>query len=392
MTSGGVVGARRVYYIDWLRVGAVLLLFPFHAGRVFNSGELFYAKSAIESPAIAHLIALTEFWHMPLLFFLAGASTYFALRHRTVGRYALERTTRLLVPLLFGVLVIVPPQGWYGARTNDGYAGSFVHYFTSGRAMDGNNLFGRGDYYGGLTPAHLWFIMFLWMLSLLAIPLLAWGRSPRGSAALARAARALAHPAWWLLVVLLALLGDALPEIGVSNPLFYFVFFITGYITMHDDAFAASTERHRLIALIAGFVICVLAILLRNVGNSMPDPSFGLAAWAYAELAGGWLVLVGLLGMGRHHLDRPSPALSYLAEASYPVYILHQTVIVVLGFYLVQVLPQAWIAWPLLIVASAAVTFALYEVVRRVPPLRFLFGMRLRNSGPNKTATRTGAA
>lgn len=384
------MGAKRVYYIDWLRVGAVLLLFPFHAGRVFNAGELFYAKSEIQSSALSYLIALTEFWHMPLLFFLAGASTYFALKHRSVGRYALERTTRLLVPLFFGVLVIVPPQGWYGARTNDGYTGSFIEYFTSGRAFDGSNLFGRGDYYGGLTPAHLWFIMFLWMLALLAIPLLARGRTDRGRAGYAHVARILAHPAAWLVVVFLALLGDALPEIGVSNPLYYFVFFVVGYISMHDDAFAASAERHRVAALISGLTMCVLAIVLRDVGNSLADPSPARAAWAYAELAGGWLTLVGLLGMGRRHLDRASTTLSYHAEASYPVYILHQTVIVVSGFYLVRLLPQPWISWPILILISVAVTFALYEGVRRVGPLRFLFGMK--SSGDGRTKAARGAA
>ena len=84
---------------------------------------------------------------------------------------------------------------------------------------------------------------------------------------------------------------------------------------------------------------------------------------------------LGMLGM-EHYLDRTSPTLAYLAEASYPVYILHQTVIVVLGFYLVQVVAQPWLGWPLLMTLAAAVTFALYELVRRVPPLRFLFGMK----------------
>jgi len=89
-----------------------------------------------------------------------------------------------------------------------------------------------------------------------------------------------------------------------------------------------------------------------------------------------WLMLVGLLGFGRRYLDRTSPALAYLAEGSYPVYILHQTVIVILAFYIVGwAIPEA-LQWILLLAVSVAGTFALYEGVRRWSVTRFLFGMR----------------
>lgn len=370
------MSGRRVHYIDWLRVLAVLLLFPFHSGRVFDVADPFYAKSEVLSVPITYLLAFIDRFHMPLLFMLAGMSTYFALRRRTVRQYAAERSARLLVPLAFGFLVIVPPQTWYGARTNAGYTGSFLDYVTSSALWSFENMVGRGDYYGGLTPAHLWFIMFLWVLSMLAIPLLAWGRAEHGDAALARWARRLARPGWWAVVVFLALLGDALPELGVSNPLYYFVYFVTGYVVMHDAAFAESAERWRAPALLAGLAISLVTVFAWRFSDSLPDPSAQLAAWAYLELAGGWLMLVGIIGYGRRLLDRGSPALAYLGEASYPVYILHQTVIVMIGFYLVKLLPQPALAWPLLVVFSAAATYALYEGARRVRALRFFLGMR----------------
>ena len=123
-------------------------------------------------------------------------------------------------------------------------------------------------------------------------------------------------------------------------------------------------------------------IAFNAFGEALPDPSPERAAWTFLELAGGWLIIVGLFGWGKKLLDRTSPALTYLAESSYPVYVLHQTVIVAIGFYLVQVAPWPALSWPLLIVLSAAVSFALYEGVRRVGWLRFLFGMKpLRASG-----------
>jgi glucan biosynthesis protein C len=96
------------------------------------------------------------------------------------------------------------------------------------------------------------------------------------------------------------------------------------------------------------------------------------------------VLMVGLLGYGRHYLDRSSPALAYLAEGSYPVYVLHQTVIVVLAFYLVGWAVWEPLQWAALLALSVLGTFALYEVVRRWSVTRFLFGMRSMRRRPHE--------
>ena len=116
---------RRLHYIDWLRVLAVLLLFPFHTSRVFNFGEAFYVKSPYLSMAINYSLGFVDRWQMPLLFLLAGCSAYFSLAKRSPGTFARERWVRLGVPLLFGILVIMPPQTYVGARFNSGYTETF---------------------------------------------------------------------------------------------------------------------------------------------------------------------------------------------------------------------------------------------------------------------------
>ena len=366
--------SRRLYYVDWLRVLAVLLLFPFHTSRVFNFGEDFYIKGTHLSVALGYILGFISMWHMQLLFVLAGASAYFSLRRRTGTQFARERLLRLLVPLTFGIFVLIPPQTWVGAQFNSGYTRSFVEYITSGAFLQ-MNIQDGGDYYGGFGIGHLWFILFLFLISLIVLPLFLWGKG-RGESAMQRIARALSRPAWWLLVAFVIVIAEGMPDIAGKNLIYYLVFFVLGYVVMSDESFMVSAEKHALWVLPIGLVLCGAWSSTGVFRDTLPDPSFQLAAVNLAGFLGTWMAVVGFLGVGKRVLDRPSPALSYLAESSYPVYILHQSVIVVAAFYLVQMraaLPVEWLA-----VFSVAVlgSFALYEVVRRVPALRFLFGMR----------------
>jgi len=152
----------RVHYVDWLRILAVLLLFPFHTLRVFNGGEAFYVKASVVSEPVNEVLGFISVWRMPLLLFLAGSSTYLALGRRSGGTYAWERIKRLVIPLVFGVLILIPPQTWCRARFNSSYDGSYRHYVSSGDFFRWN-INDAGDYFGGVGVGQLWFIMFLFV-------------------------------------------------------------------------------------------------------------------------------------------------------------------------------------------------------------------------------------
>jgi peptidoglycan/LPS O-acetylase OafA/YrhL len=367
--------SRRLHYIDWLRVLAILLLFPFHTWRVFNAGDPFYVKSQSLSEAINAVIWFIDFWHMPLLFLLAGASTYFALTRRTGRQYLGERVTRLLVPLFFGWLVLIPPQTWYGARFNSGYTKSFLTYLTSGDFLVWN-VQGGGDYYGGFGLGHLWFIMYLFFIALFALPLL-WWWSKRGTRGASRFSRFLAKPYSWLAVGVLLMLAEAAPSPIDDKSFFYFMtLFILGYAAVAEEEFIDTAVRWRWPALGAGVAILITRMTFWRTFDAQPDPSVLRALFTSTVLLGVWLMIVGLLGLGRRLLDKPSRQLTYLAQGSYALYLLHQTVIVVLAFYLIR-LPGPWVLqWAALLGASVLVTFALYEVINQLNPLRFLFGMK----------------
>ncbi len=344
---------------------------------MFNADEPFYVKASTLSEVANGVIGFIWVWHMPLLFFLAGCSTYFALRKRSGGQYAWERIKRLLVPLVFGILILVPPQTWYGGRFNSGYTGSYWHYLVSGDFLRWN-IQDDGDYFGGFGTGQLWFIMFLLFISLVALPLVLWGARGRGVRRMQAFSRRLSRPVWWLLPIVILLVGDAAPEIPGGPFVFYLFVFLLGFVAVCDPKFMESAERYRLPTLVAGVALTLFWVLTSDFRGSLADPSFGRAGLDFLGMAATWLVIMGLLGLGKRYLDRTSRTQRYLAESSYPVYILHQTVIVIIGFYVIRMATPGAVQWVVLLVAAVAGTFALYEIVRRVGVLRFLFGMRPR--------------
>jgi glucan biosynthesis protein C len=366
---------RRLVWIDWLRVIAVLLIFAFHSGRVFNVGEQFYAKSAQTSVFLTwFVVGFFSFWQMPLLFLLAGMSSYFALGKRTGRQYLKERALRLLVPFFFGTLVIVTPQMWYGARTNAGYTGSLTQFYVDYFTLKWGLI---SDYQGGPSYGHLWFILYLFIVSLVALPLFLWIRRGPGESVGVRVARALAKPWWWLVAAFVLLLSTALPETGGHNLFMYLVWFVLGFLLVAGDGPLEAARRWKWVLLVTALPLAWLVAATYDVRDRYPDPSLPIAVNEFGVQLVGWLLCLAAVGIAMTYLDRPTKALTYLAEASYPTYILHQTVIVVAGFYLVQVLPQPLVSWAVLTAGSIAVTYGIYEVfVRRWRPMRFLFGMR----------------
>jgi hypothetical protein len=206
---------ERLFYVDWLRIIAFALLVLYHVGMLYVPWN-FHVKHDPTYPALEPLMRLTNPWRMSLLFTVSGLATGLMLGRPGLAR---ERSKRLLLPLLFGMAVIVPPQAWLQVREQFGYGGSFLDFL---------RLY-FGAYHGFCSPKeclvlptwnHLWFLPYLWsytMLLLLALRLLpqAWLR---------HAADACSRLAGWRLLVLpLLLLGGLrvglFPRFGETHAL-----------------------------------------------------------------------------------------------------------------------------------------------------------------------------
>jgi peptidoglycan/LPS O-acetylase OafA/YrhL len=377
--DGGVVRRERRWDIDWLRVLAVLLLFPFHTARIFDFAR-FYVEDAVELRVFWFFEALVDPWHMPLFFLLAGASTWFALRFRSGGQYVRERFVRLLVPFLFGLFVLVPPQSYFGLRNHSCYAESFVEYYPRFFRLIPEDL--DGYFLGGFTLAHLWFVLYLFVFSLVGLPLFLYLRGESGRRLVDRLGGFFSRPgAIFLLGVVPYVLGrlvDFNPD-----PFYYLAFFVCGFLLMADGRFEESIVRYRRVGLFFGpvlhFVVWVGVWWLISGGVASLVPAWVWGLLEYQWFLSSWCFLVALLGYGRRFLSFSSGFLRYFGEAAYPLYILHQTVIVVIGYYVVRWELNVFVKFGVILVAGTAVTILLYDLlVKRSNVTRFLFGMRLK--------------
>jgi len=372
----------RRYDLDGLRVLAVLLLIPFHSARVFDVFDPFYVKNSETSEGLSWaVVAFLNPWHMPLLFVLAGAATWLALGHRRPKAYLGERTRRLLVPFLFGLLVIVPPQGFLAGRSRGGQE-SVASFLGDYWTIDGD----LSGYTGSFTPAHLWFIGYLFLFSALALPLLARWRGRRLRTR-------------WLLVAmpLLLLAANELPapNDGPQNPWYSLALFLAGFLLLADpDAERAVHRRWRpLLAAALATMAMVLTVWRAGIDDRWADGSPLDVGFSLVEQANTWLWVLALLGAAKALLSTPARGLGYASEASLPFYVLHQTVIVAVAYLIVSWDLPVWPKFTTLCLAATALTLVLYEVVvRRTAPTRFLFGMKPRRPESGVETVRPSSA
>ncbi len=389
-TSDQVVAPQRRWDIDWLRISAVLVLFAFHTARIFDNAGEFYVKNAQPGIGPSYLVVYFRPWGMPLFFLLAGASTWFALRFRSAGRYMKERALRLLVPFIFGVLVLVPPQSYLGLRSHSGYAGSFLAWYPHFFQMMPGDM--EGYYLGGHTWGHLWFIVHLFVYSMLALPLFLYLNRESGRRVTERLAAFFSRPGTILLLGIPLCLAAPLPEIAGGNPFLYIIVFVYGFLLVSDARFEEAIDRHKEVALFLGPVAYLVVAYFDAAGrpSGIPPWSEPILDWYLAGFIP-WFFLIALLGYGRRFLSSPSRVLSYLSEASYPLYTLHQTVIVIIGFYVVQWQGDVLVKFSIVLATSLATTILVYDLlVKRAGATRFLFGMRPKKRAPVPSAPPLG--
>jgi glucan biosynthesis protein C len=162
---------ERLYYLDWLRVLAFGLLFIFHSWRPFDQLP-FHIKNEEQSFIFDLLTFFTHGWRMSLIFLVSGADTFLAMRSRK-GAFVANRVKRLIVPFIFGILVIIPPQRFYEWIMFHDFQGDYFNFLVVYpiQQLDVNMGASLLLWFGHLG-LHLWYLPFLFVMTLLTLPIL----------------------------------------------------------------------------------------------------------------------------------------------------------------------------------------------------------------------------
>jgi glucans biosynthesis protein C len=373
---------QRRYDLDWLRVLAFSAVFFYHCSRFFDASD-WHIKNSTTSLLVDTLKGIFDLWGMPLIFLVSGASIFFALRPGGATRFLRERVWRLLVPLALGILLLAPPQIYLERLTHGQIQGSFLEflplYFQDWHIWGGNFAW---------TGVHLWYLEYLFLFTIILLPLFAALKSPSGQRFTVYISRLSAHPGVVFLWVLpfglllipvdpFGLLRPALPEYLVRLFL-YPPFLVFGFLVFSSNLIQQAIIRQRRVAL-------ALALVLTLAASKIPDlpglhSSFSILV-VVMILASAliWCSILAVLGYGMRYLTVNHRLLPYANEAVLPFYILHQPVILILGYFIIPLSLSILAKYLIIVPLAFGITLGLYEYgIRRVNPLRRVFGLKAR--------------
>lgn len=371
--------STRRYDLDWLRVLAILTVFVFHSSRFFDLGD-WHVKNAAQYLEVQVWIIILANWMMPLIFVISGASLFYALGKGKTVKFIQDKVLRLLVPLVVGIFTHISIQVYLDRLTHGQFYGSYFeflpHYFNGIQGFGGNMPW---------TGMHLWYLLALFLFSLFFLPLFCWLKDGSGQGLLNRMGSLLARSGAPILLALptVALLNLIDPdsalgnwENGGWNYIVYITFFLGGFLIFSHEGLQRRVQGQRWLSLAAGLVMLVVAFALWG-GN---DPAYGSLRFVVIYSLYGlcsWCLILAILGFGMKHLTFSTPFLKYSNEAVLPFYVMHQTVLLVMGYFIVQLDIPDLVKFLIIVSSSLGIIIGLYEyLVRRVDILRILFGMK----------------
>jgi glucans biosynthesis protein C len=380
----------RRHDIDALRAIAFSLLILYHIGMLYVAEWGWHLKSPHTSEFLQLPMLFVNRWRMDLIFLVSGLATAFLFADRSAGGFLKLRVPKLFIPLLFGVLFIVPIQPYCQGVANGlvepGFGQFLVRYFSGYNwPKDAFDVWKTS-----FTWNHLWYLVYLLVYTLLLAALKPVldsrvGRAVHGRFESLRGWRLLVYPAVFFFGLTLSL-QVFFPQTHnlVKDWYFhlrYFSMFLIGFWLARSDVLWAELLRLRKVALAAALIVFAVYYALIKLAPNPAPYEWLPPIWGLRNLYM-WLALAAILGWAHALLNRPFRWLPFANEAVYPWYILHQSVIVLLAYWLLPLKLGAVIEPILVITGTIAVCWVLHVgVIRRVGWLRVCFGMKPTKSG-----------
>ena len=365
---------ERKYFIDWLRIGLIISVFFFHVGMIFRP-EQWHVNSAESYPFLDPIMWWLHLWRMPLLFLVSGVGTYYAIGHRTSWQYVKERFRRLYIPFTFGFFTLVPLMVYVERIEN---YGSFLDYLP--------HMFDGGPYpVGNISWHHLWFILYLFIISLLIAPVLNYTRSGHYNMVRGRLIVIISRKMglnWLIPIIILSqlILRQYFPNSthALYNDWAYFtyylLFFVSGFMLFTSDKIINALAKDRRLYLYQTIVFTILLFALPSIfGESsiVQDYSRGITEMVISLSCG-----LTAIGYFREYFNKDHKLRKVLNEAIYPFYLLHQPALIFVGYVVLQWDITYGMQAVLITALSLVFILSSYFIIKKFNFLRVVFGMK----------------
>lgn len=379
---------KRLFYLDWLRVLAFGLLFLFHSWRPFDNLP-WHIKNEETNFIFDLLTMFTHGWRMFLIFLVSGAGTWFAMKSRK-GAFVKDRFSRLIVPFLFGIMLIIPPQRFYEWVMFRDFQGGYLDFLILYPAQQfGDNMGASVLLWFGHLGTHIWYLPFLFVMTLMTFPLFKKIQNGRINFS-------------WLKKIMSSKLGIFILVIPMIvcrmalKPIFqeytdwadFFVYtwpFIYGFIFMADMEFVEIIKKKMWLLLNVGIISSVVFIYMGSQGDQMIQaylyPDFGLfhvfITVCSMVIAVSWILF--FLGFFARTMNFNHSILIPANISILPIYVLHQSLIIVFGYYIVGLEINIFLKFIAIVFSAIPASILLYKVIQTNNITRFLFGLKPRS-------------
>ncbi|WP_299313490.1 acyltransferase family protein [uncultured Aquimarina sp.] len=370
----------RRYDLDWLRVIVFGLLIFYHVGMFFVPWGWHIKNNVIYDWFRWPMLFLNQ-WRLPILFVISGMGTFYALSHRNLWQFNMERIKRLLIPLLFGMLFIVPPQIYFERLVNNQFLGSYIEYFTT-EAFIG--VYPKGN----ISWHHLWFLPYLLIFSIILSPLfIKIKRSAPKFTIWIQQQLQKSYGLYLFIIPLYFIEALVEPFFDITHALiddwFNFTnsltFFLFGFILI-----AAGQKFWKSLDLIKfkAFIIGIIAFSIQLSIWIQDQDSFLIHfTEALIKVTNLWSWILVILGYGAKLLNTKSKLLAYCNRAVYPFYILHQTITITIGYYIMNLHWGLLPKFIILVIGTFGGSWIIYHwIILEIPILHPFFGLKKPNS------------
>lgn len=357
----------RIYAMDWLRVLAFGILMIYHTAEVFTTWD-WWVKNEETSPLLSYGMMFFHEWRMLLLFIISGAAAHLALGRRSVMTFLQDRVVRILIPLIAAMLLIIPPQIYF-IQLHDGENISFWNFYLQLFEFE---WFPKGNFHW----LHLWYMAFIFAFTVMMLPVINLMKLPRGKLLIKKTARVLSKPVVLFSLSLLMEVPLYLSKFSgfggnLQSLVYYFPYYVFGALFLTNDIIRQSFVKYRKTAFVlATITACSLYLtswIKDDAGNALI--TFGMAKPervlldAFLTTLNHWFWLITIIGFGLRYLTNGSTFLQYANKAIAPFYILHQTVIIALAYYIVDLPYDISTKFALIITLTFVSIFLLYQLV-----------------------------